>query len=169
MLARFSLLTASWANFSRRAAFCRAFCSFFFATWGAPASILERQVGHILARFSLLAAFFDTAQELLQKNPAGVPFLFFVSTMQRGGTCAAHGILTCGTLKKQPSKRILTRTKRRSCAFHSCVRSVRSFSFSFFWRGFRVWSFAFRFLRCGFGRFSARFVRRVCGGGLYLR
>jgi len=47
-------------------------------------------VGGILAHFSLLAAFFDMVQELLQKNPAGIPFLFFVSTMQRGGTCEAH-------------------------------------------------------------------------------
>ena len=31
-------------------------------------------------------------QELLQQIPAGGHFLLFVSTMQRGGTCAAHGI-----------------------------------------------------------------------------
>ena len=59
---------------------------------GAPASILEPQVGHMLAHFSLLAAFFDRVQEWLQKKPAGIAFLLFVSTMQRGGTCEAHGI-----------------------------------------------------------------------------
>ena len=91
MLAHFSLLSAAWAHFSRLAAFVVPFV-IFFATLGAPASILETQVGHMLAHFSLLATFFDTVQELLQKNFAGVPFLFFVSTLQRGGTCEAHGI-----------------------------------------------------------------------------
>ena len=46
----------------------------------------------MLAHISLLTAFFDMLQGLLQKNLAGIHFLFFVSTMQRGGTCAAHGI-----------------------------------------------------------------------------
>ena len=38
------------------------------------------------------AAFLDMMQELLPKIPAGIHFLLFVSTMQRGGTCEAHGI-----------------------------------------------------------------------------
>ena len=37
-------------------------------------------------------AFLDMVHELLQKFLAGIHFLLFVSTMQRGGTCAAHGI-----------------------------------------------------------------------------
>ena len=91
MLALFSLLSASRAHFSRLAAFVApvARC---FRNLGNPASILEPQVGHMLAHFSLLAAFFDRVQEWLQKNPAGIAFLLFVSTMQRGGTCEAHGI-----------------------------------------------------------------------------
>ena len=31
-------------------------------------------------------------QWLLQKNPAGLHFLLFITTLKRGGTCAAHGI-----------------------------------------------------------------------------
>ena len=91
MLASLSLLGASWAHFSRLAAFVMPFARF-FTTWGAPASILESQVGHMLAHFSLLAVFFDMVQALLQKKPAGISFLLFVFTMKRGGTCEAHGI-----------------------------------------------------------------------------
>ena len=34
----------------------------------------------------------DMVQGLLQKFPAGLHFLLFTTTLQRGGTCAAHGI-----------------------------------------------------------------------------
>ena len=37
-------------------------------------------------------AFLDMVHGLLQKNPAGIHLLLFVTTLQRGGTCAAHGI-----------------------------------------------------------------------------
>ena len=76
----------------------------FFATWDAPASILEPQVGHMLAHISLLTAFFDMLQGLLRKNLAGIHFLLFVSTMQRGGTCAAHGIDEKAMLKTKAKK-----------------------------------------------------------------
>ena len=29
---------------------------------------------------------------MLQEIPAGIHFLLFITTLQRGGTCAAHGI-----------------------------------------------------------------------------
>ena len=34
----------------------------------------------------------DMVQGLLPKIPAGIHFLLFITTLQRGGTCAAHGI-----------------------------------------------------------------------------
>ena len=37
-------------------------------------------------------AFLDMVHELLQKFLAGIHFLLFKTTLQRGGTCAAHGI-----------------------------------------------------------------------------
>ena len=37
-------------------------------------------------------AFLDMVQGLLQKIPADLHFLLFTTTLQRGGTCAAHGI-----------------------------------------------------------------------------
>ena len=37
-------------------------------------------------------ACFDMVQWLLQKIPAGIHFLLFKPTLQRGGTCEAHGI-----------------------------------------------------------------------------
>ena len=37
-------------------------------------------------------AFVDMVQCLLQEIPAGLPFLLFITTLKRGGTCAAHGI-----------------------------------------------------------------------------
>ena len=91
MLAHFSLLSAAWAHFSHLAAFVVPFACFFrdlgrsSLDFGAPS-------WPYLAHFSLLAAFFDMLQGLLQTNPAGIAFLLFVSTMQRGATCAAHGI-----------------------------------------------------------------------------
>ena len=39
-------------------------------------------------------AFLDMVQGLLQEIPAGIHFLLFITTLQRGGTCAAHGIGT---------------------------------------------------------------------------
>ena len=39
-------------------------------------------------------AFLDMVYGLLQKIPAGIHLLLFMTTLQRGGTCAAHGI-TC--------------------------------------------------------------------------
>ena len=36
-------------------------------------------------------AFLDMVQWLLPKIPAGLPFLLFITTLKRGGTCAAHG------------------------------------------------------------------------------
>ena len=35
-------------------------------------------------------AFLDMVQGLLQEIPAGIHFLLFITTLQRGGTCAAH-------------------------------------------------------------------------------
>ena len=35
-------------------------------------------------------AFLDMVQWLLPKIPAGLPFLLFITTLKRGGTCAAH-------------------------------------------------------------------------------
>ena len=53
----------------------------------------------MLAHFSLLGdIFFDTVHELLQTKPAGIHLLLLVSTMQRGSTCEAHGIIA-GTEK----------------------------------------------------------------------
>ncbi len=37
-------------------------------------------------------AFLDMVYGLLQKIPAGIHLLLFITTLQRGGTCAAHGI-----------------------------------------------------------------------------
>ena len=37
-------------------------------------------------------AFLDMVHELLQKFLAGIHFLLFKTTLQRGGTCEAHGI-----------------------------------------------------------------------------
>ena len=37
-------------------------------------------------------AFLDMAHGLLQKPLAGIHFLLFKPTLQRGGTCEAHGI-----------------------------------------------------------------------------
>ena len=37
-------------------------------------------------------AFLDMVQGLLQEIPAGIHFLLFITTLQRGGTCASHGI-----------------------------------------------------------------------------
>ena len=37
-------------------------------------------------------AFLDMVHELLQKFLAGIHFLLFTTTLQRGGTCEAHGI-----------------------------------------------------------------------------
>ena len=37
-------------------------------------------------------AFLDMVYGLLQKIPAGIHLLLFMTTLQRGGTCAAHGI-----------------------------------------------------------------------------
>ena len=137
MLARFSLLSAAWAHFSRLAAFVVPWARFFrdlgrsSLDFGAPSWLyvgtffaLKRFFGAFFASccicrafwsfssrlgplqlrfwnaklaicwqiFRSWATFFDTVQELLQKNPAGIHFLLFVSTMQRGGTCEAHGI-----------------------------------------------------------------------------
>ena len=39
-----------------------------------------------------LEAFLDMLQKLLDEIAAGGHFLFFVSILQRGGTCEAHGI-----------------------------------------------------------------------------
>ena len=39
-----------------------------------------------------LKAFLDMVPEWLPKIPAGIHFLVFASTLQRGGTCEAHGI-----------------------------------------------------------------------------
>ena len=39
-----------------------------------------------------LKAFLDMVLEWLPKIPAGIHFLVFASTLQRGGTCEAHGI-----------------------------------------------------------------------------
>ena len=39
-------------------------------------------------------AFWDMVHELLQKILAGIHFLLFKTTLQRGGTCEAHGIDT---------------------------------------------------------------------------
>ena len=39
-----------------------------------------------------LKAFLDMVSEWLPKIPAGIHFLVFASTLQRGGTCEAHGI-----------------------------------------------------------------------------
>ena len=36
--------------------------------------------------------FLGMVQRLLQEIPAGIHFLLFITTLQRGGTCAAHGI-----------------------------------------------------------------------------
>ena len=41
-----------------------------------------------------LKAFLDMVPEWLPKIPAGIHFLVFASTLQRGGTCEAHGIGT---------------------------------------------------------------------------
>ena len=38
--------------------------------------------------------FLGMVQRLLQEIPAGIHFLLFITTLQRGGTCAAHGIGT---------------------------------------------------------------------------
>ena len=37
-------------------------------------------------------ALLDIVHGLLQEIPAGIHFLIFQTTLQRGGTCAAHGI-----------------------------------------------------------------------------
>ena len=37
-------------------------------------------------------AFLDMVQWWLPKIPAGLHFLLFITTLKRGGTCAAHGI-----------------------------------------------------------------------------
>ena len=37
-------------------------------------------------------AWLDMVHGLLQKIPAGIHFLLFATTLQRGGTCEAHGI-----------------------------------------------------------------------------
>ena len=37
-------------------------------------------------------AFLDMVHGLLQKIPAGIHLLLVITTLQRGGTCAAHGI-----------------------------------------------------------------------------
>ena len=37
-------------------------------------------------------AFLDMVQGLLQEIPVGIHFLLFITILQRGGTCAAHGI-----------------------------------------------------------------------------
>ena len=37
-------------------------------------------------------AFLDMVYGLLQKIPAGIHLLLFITILQRGGTCAAHGI-----------------------------------------------------------------------------
>jgi len=37
-------------------------------------------------------AFLDMVQGLLQELPVGIHFLLFIPILQRGGTCAAHGI-----------------------------------------------------------------------------
>ncbi len=41
-------------------------------------------------------AFLDMVHELLQKFLAGIHFLLFKTTLQRGGTCEAHGIAHFG-------------------------------------------------------------------------
>ena len=41
---------------------------------------------------TVVRAFADMVQCLLQDIPAGIRFLLFSTTLQRGGTCAAHGI-----------------------------------------------------------------------------
>ena len=44
-------------------------------------------------------AFLDMVYGLLQKIPAGIHLLLFITILQRGGTCAAHGIRHFGPTK----------------------------------------------------------------------
>ena len=54
-------------------------------------------------------AFLDMVQGLLQKIPADLHFLLFTTTLQRGGTCAAHGM--------QPSWFKIEKKIRSGCGF----------------------------------------------------
>ena len=50
--------------------------------------------------------FLDMVHELLQKFLAGIHFLLFKTTLQRGGTCEAHGI----GAKMAPNRKTLVLT-----------------------------------------------------------
>ena len=60
-------------------------------------------------------AFLDMVQGLLQEIPAGIHFLLFITTLQRGGTCAAHG-MQWG----------LTRLALQAARWIPCVHSTRT-------------------------------------------
>ena len=89
ILVLFSVLSASWAHFSRLAAFVAPFGRFFrdlgrsSLDFGAPS---WPYVGTYFA----LGGIFGHGAGIAAKRTAGIHFLLFVSTMQRGGTCAAH-------------------------------------------------------------------------------
>ena len=89
MLAHFSLLSAAWAHFSRLAAFVVPFARF-FRDLGRFSLDFGKPSWPYVGTFVALGGIFRHGAGIAAKNPAGISFLFFVSTMQRGGTCEAH-------------------------------------------------------------------------------
>ena len=82
----FSLLAASWALL----AVSWLLWGSSEPHYGAQDRPRHRFYGTFGALWPFFFAFLDMVLELLPKTPAGIHSLLFVSTLQRGGTCAAH-------------------------------------------------------------------------------